>query len=247
MPSWPPFPVLWSPVWNCLGACLTPAQRLTLPWVFLLRVFLGFKRDSNGPRSYELLTNYLWFRLWLFLSLLNSRARILFWVCVMIYFSYPLRACGIIALTSQLNLGWGSFMLPQDDHKTGELPGLPDGQWFIIRLQCRNTCSVPSPGRYHMLRGNYTHVPQPWAYTLEPIYNNRSHGNEKVTYYNYRKSHVAAKTCSLPSSKKKQREGDFLLSWNKKNSFSRVIPTYNDGAISQITLPGLCPEVKYNS
>ena len=32
-----------------------------------------------------------------------------------------------LALTSQLNLGWGSFMLPQDDHKTGELLDFPDG------------------------------------------------------------------------------------------------------------------------
>ena len=57
----------FEPVWE---PALPPAQRLTLPWVFLLRVFLGFKRDSNGPPvSYELLTNYLWFCLWLFLSL----------------------------------------------------------------------------------------------------------------------------------------------------------------------------------
>lgn len=50
---------------------------------------------------------------------------------------------------------------------------------------------------------------------------------------------------SLPPPKEKTERGTFCFHETRKTW--KVIPTYNDGAISQATLPGLCPEVKYNS
>ena len=48
--------------------------------------------------------------------------------------------------------------------------------------------SIPGPERFHMLRGNWAHVPQlPIQHELQPmICNKKNHHTEKPVYYNQR-------------------------------------------------------------